>query len=57
MKFKSFSPLGVKIAISIHEKVNLHKAFFPAVPNTIGFAKETNLPFILWSRSPFLKDQ
>ena len=43
MKFKGFSPLGVKIKhFFFHEKVNLHKTFFPAVPNTIGFARERN---------------
>ena len=47
MKLKSFSPLGVKIAISVYAKVNLHETFFPAVPNTIGFARETNSPFNL----------
>ena len=47
MKLKGFSALGVKIAVSIYGKVNLHTTFFPAVPNTTGFARETNSLFIL----------
>ena len=32
------------------------KRLFPAVPNTIGFARETNSPLTSWSRDPFFED-
>ena len=33
------------------------KRFFPAVANTIGFARETNLPFTSWLHDLFFESQ
>ena len=43
MKLKGFSPLGIKIQQFLFTKrLTYIKRFFPAVPNTKGFARETN---------------
>ena len=45
MKLKSFSPLGVTIQQSIFMKrLTYIRLFFPAVSNTIGFAKKQIRP-------------
>ena len=37
--------------------IDQHRIRFPMVHNTIGFAKETNLPFMPWSRDAFFESQ
>ena len=45
MKLKGISPLGVKIQQFLFmKKLTYLKLFFPVVPNTKGFARETNSP-------------
>ena len=57
MKLKGFSPLGVKIEqfLSMKRLTYIHR-LLPAVPNTIGFARETNFSFTSWSHDPFSED-
>ena len=57
MKLKGFSPLGVKIEqfLSMKRLTYIHP-LLPAVPNAIGFARETNFPFTSWSHDPFFED-
>ena len=45
MKLKVFTPIGVEIKQFLFTK-RLHKTFFTVVPNTIGFARQTNSLFI-----------
>ena len=46
MKLKGFGSLGIKIQqfLFMNRLTNI-KRFFPAVPNTIAFARETNSSF------------
>ena len=37
--------------------IDHHKILFPLVPNTTGFARETNSPFTSWLRDPFFEGQ
>ena len=37
--------------------IDQHKIIFQVVPNTIGFARETNSPFTSWSHGQFLEGQ
>ena len=37
--------------------IDQHKILFPVIANMIGFAAETNLPFMSWSRDTFWKVQ
>ena len=37
--------------------IDEQKILFPVVPNTTGFARETNPPFTSWSRSQFFDGQ
>ena len=46
MKLERFNPLEVKIQQFLFMKsLTYIKRSFPEVPNTIGFARETNSPF------------
>ena len=57
MKLKGFSPLGVKIEQFLFMKrLTYIHPLLPAVPNAIGFARETNFPFTSWSHDPFFED-
>ena len=38
-------------------KIDQHKILFPMVHNVVGFARETNLSIILWSRDAFFEGQ
>ena len=37
--------------------IDQHKVLFPMVHNTLGFARETNSPFMPWLRDAFFEDQ
>ena len=50
-------PKIYKISYSAIANNDQHKVLFLMVHNTIGFARETNSPFKLWSRDAFFEGQ